>query len=536
MKIKPLHKFITTTFVVVFTIFSALAQENIQENILITPGTTFKVQSETFLQAEGNTTVQSDGLLDIKGNATISGTVSSTDADGIIVRSTAIDEDGSFIFGAGTPNATIQRYVPLQDGGWGNYHQIGVPLMNGTTTSNFYFNGNPDTWLIRYNTIDDTYTFIYDLNETLHFGEGFMMMVDDAPATVSFEGAITAADFALTGSSTPLSLNTTGNGFNLVANPYSSALEFDNTWTYSNMEGSIWILDQTGGQSNYRSRTAAGAGTLTGGIIPMGQSFFVRVTGATPNLVIPANKRLHHGQAFYKSSQGIDSSYEYYMKLRVNEHQSWDEIMVSFGEHATEGFDNGFDCSKMMGDEKSPQLYLSESGVENLLSINHLPALTENRQRIVDMGFIPGQDGEQHFRASFTGMDNHRVILEDLKADVLHNLTDNPVYSFVSNKTDAPARFKIHFYDVTSLEDIAQQANTISVYSYNKQVYVQPSAQNTETITVQIFDIMGKQIYSAQLPASSLSRINLSHVPNSVVVVRLFAGSVMETTKVILQK
>lgn len=518
-------------------------QKSLAQHIKVKPATYMTVKEGANLKLSGNATVEDGGKLDIYGNVTISGTLSSNSAANIMLHSEA-DKDGSLIFGSGTAEATIQRYVGVS--GDPDWRMVSVPLTTGATTANFYFDSNPSAWLMRFvesEPAENAWQYVIDMNESLHYGEGFLLMPESS-VTAKFEGAVNGDAFTLNNSSSP-ALSYTGGagfpGFNLVGNPFTSAIQFDNggstNWTMTAMEESVWVLDQSGGQNNYLNRTSAGGGTLTEGVIPKGQAFFVRATTANPVLTIPTAAKLHHGQDFYKSNQEIDFGYEYFVKLRVNDSTSWDEVMVSFGSNATEDFDNGYDCSKMMGGEKSPQLYLVESAISNALSINHLPLLTEDRVRVVQMDFIPGTTGEQSLTADLSRLGDQRLVLEDLKEDLKYDLSDNNIYSFVGSKDDNPARFKLHFYDVTGLDESPSAENNIKVYSYRKEVVIQPLSQLNETnkLQLQLYDLMGRMLYATELPANQTSRLNLNRLPDGVVLARVLYSRGVKTTRLLLQ-
>ncbi|MCK9452140.1 MAG: T9SS type A sorting domain-containing protein [Bacteroidales bacterium] len=517
-------------------------QKVLAQQVKVKPATYVVVKDGTSLTISGNTTIEDGGMLDIYGNTTVSGTLTSANAANVMVRSDA-DKEGSLIFGSGTAEATIQRYVGVSSPHW---HMVSVPLTTGATTANFYFDANPSAWLMRFVESEPTesaWQYVIDIDEALHHGEGFLLMPDNS-VTAKFEGTVSGDAFTLNSSSSPaLTYNASSGspGFNLVGNPFTSAIQFDNggstDWTMTNMEKSIWVLDQSGGQNNYRNRTSGGGGTLTEGILPKGQAFFVRATAANPVLTIPTSAKLHHSQDFYKSNQEVGSGYEYFVKLRVSQNQSWDEIMVSFGSNGTESFDNGYDCSKMMGDEKAPQLYLVEPLANNTLSINHLPLLSEDRHRVVQMDFIAGTTGEQSFTADLSRLGDQRLVLEDLKENLLHDLSDNNIYSFIGSKEDDPARFKLHFYDVTALDENLSAINNIKVYSFRKEIVLQPLSQQegSSTLQLQLFDLMGRLLYATELPAGQTSRLNMTQLPDGVVLARVLHTKGVQTTRLLLQ-
>lgn len=497
---------------IVFGINNTVAQ-----SIKIQNQTHFLISEGTELTVPGDAIIESGANMTIAGNVTIDGGLVCTDNSAINVASTATN-DGSLIFGSGTPNATINRYVGPQ-----NWHQVSIPVTEGITANNFHFNYSPSTWLMRHNEYDDSWVYITELTQELKYGEGFDLFMESAE-TVDFEGPITANDFTLSGSTTlPILRTDDSHGYNLIGNPYSCSIDFD-SWTLTNMEASIWILDQTGGQGNYRNRTAAGGGNLANGIIPMGQAFFVHATANSPILIIPALKRIHADDSFLKSNNSIISSnYEQYMKLRINSNQAWDEIWVSFGANGSNNFDNGFDCSKMMGDENSPQLYIREEGLQNFLSIDHLPRLDKD-EAIVNMSFIAGVDGEQQFVADLSNIFETTVILEDLKENSFTNFTNEPVYTFIASKSDDPDRFRLHFNSSTGVAELSDSplTNAIKVYSNSNYIYI----ANTGTVVsgnildVKVYDIMGRKLFDHSLPDQEMTKINLA-VKNAFVVVHV---------------
>ena len=499
-----------------------------------------KVKSGTKLDISKNLTIETGSTLDLHGKLTVDGSLTSPNANNLVIYSDATG-DGSLIFGSGTPHATIYRYVGNTD-----WHQVSIPLSGGTTCQDFYFDNSPNTWLARYNENDNSWTYITELTEPLYYGEGFDFKLESATATVDFAGGISAGNFILnSGSSPSLEFTDASHGFNLVGNPYSSAIDFDNdgvnNWTMTNMEQSIWMLDESDDTGNYRNCTTAGGGSLTDGIIPMGQAIFVRATADSPVLTIPAARRTHNDQGFYKSANAgkeFSEGYESYMKIRADKNGAWDEIWVSFGANGTEGFDNGYGCTKMMGGDDSPQLYLREENIENFLSIDHLPVILENIERIVNMSFIPGIQGEQKFEADLSRLvDSTTVILEDIPEGIFTNLNDQNTYVFNSSKSDNPDRFRLHFYNITGLDENEEAPNTgLHIYSDTKHIYIKNDeiAGYHNKVEVFIYDILGKQIYRQSIAAQPLTKIKVN-VSNSYVIVKAINDNKIATAKVYIK-
>lgn len=136
-----------------------------------------------------------------------------------------------------------------------------------------------------------------------------------APTTVNFRGPINQGTIAIknqlgnalsyTNSGTP-----TADGWNLVGNPYPSAIQWNNTgWSKgSNIDPTVWVWDVVGNVwHSYNASTSTG--DLTNGVISIGQGFWVYVTGASSTLTITeaAKSSSGNGSYFRESNESVQS-------------------------------------------------------------------------------------------------------------------------------------------------------------------------------------------------------------------------------------
>ena len=152
---------------------------------------------------------------------------------------------------------------------------------------------------------------------------------------------------------------------------------------------------------------AGGTGSLTDGIIPSAQGFFVKATGSSPSLTIPTAARVHSSQSFYKNE--IANLLRLDIVNNVNAYT--DATFIRFDENATSGYDDGMDAYKLDGDETAPMIY-TVSG-DSRLSINTLKNANQNPELI--LYFKAGVNGEYNLTASNVGSFNQtEIYLEDL--------------------------------------------------------------------------------------------------------------------------
>lgn len=397
------------------------------QGIIIRPGAYMTVGSDAYVKTTGTAglTLESDqdgtaSLLDEEGNMVISGEILS------------------------------KRYIAK------NAWHIVSPNTTGVTARAFYWNDNPQCWLTYHQENDNTWHYNTDLSTNMPLGQGWMVWLDNAyggaGATVNMSGDLFSDDLSP-------AITYGGSNWNLTGNPFPCALDWsDAGWTRTNIEGTVWIWDNP--SNNYLYRTTAGGGTMASGIIPQGQGFFVKSTGSSPVLTIPAQARQHSSQAFYKNT-GTVNGYADYLVLRVSQESQADAVWVSFGENGSEAFENGWDATKLRGGESAPQLYLPEQGRQQ--SINHLYTLSEEEERIVPVHFKAGTNATHLLTADLVHFTGKTIILDDLQTGQSQYLTENPVYVFQGNVSDPADRFRLRFrktLGVPSSEDSPDYVHT----------------------------------------------------------------------------
>ncbi len=456
-----------------------------------------------------NLTIEAGAHLFIPSNnsLTVNGTLTnSAGTSGLIIESDATGT-GSLIHNTAGVDATVERY--LTDARW---HFIGMPVSSAVAGVFHLPSGHSDIYLRTHIEASNTWdNWIVPVTTPLLLGRGYETWVGtpggfSQPETIEFEGALNTGDYT-TGTGGFYGLQyTTGHGLNMISNPYPSALEADiDTWSKSNIDNSVWIWSDSDGNYVYWNGTdgtnSNGWGTMTGGVIPEMQGFFVLANGANPSLTIPQSGRIHSNQAYYKDSYVPENT----LRLEVTGNDYKDVAFVSFNESATGEYDNNLDVQKLFGLDEAPQLY---SVIPNkLLSINSLPELTESK--VVQLGFECGVNGQFTFTAgdieSFTAYTP--IYLEDTKEGIIRKLNDNPVYTFNHSPLDDNNRFILHFGEVNGVGDIS--TGGIKVYSNKNTVYVQKPADFNGIVF--IYDMLGQEIISRKANGEGLMTIPVTN-------------------------
>ncbi len=459
------------------------------------------------------------------GQLTINPTYPLSVGGDLIIQSDATSTGSLIDWGTGVTVAgttTVERYYtgnwPIHTPPTGTtiFHYTSSPLSAGT--ANTFYQMLLSSWK------ESTQTWMNIVPETtpLVVGTGYSTATTSNGVLTFVGGHLNTGNKAITGltrtTSTPPN-NPAFDGFNLIGNPYASAVQYKNTWMKSNLTGSIYVWDPTTG--NYKTTTGNLGGTLPDDIIPAEQAFFVRVTSGTGSITIPNLDRVHAVGTFYKNNL----SDILYLKIDGNGYQ--DAMVVRFDPTATEGFDNDLDAYKLDGMADAPQLF-SLMNDNTRSSINVLPATSSTR--VISLGFKAGVAGTYVINASqlesFTTTD---VFLEDRVTGSMVKLNDSPSYSFTASAGESTDRFKLHFGPVGISDKVS---DNLKIYSVNKDIFVNIESNIQGDIIV--YNLLGNEIASKTIVGNSLNKISLS-VPTGYYLVKVISSQITTTSKVFIR-
>lgn len=423
------------------------------------------------------------------------------------------------VHGTATGNATVQRYfVGHTEGADNGWHNIGSPVNNMTVAGSDFEPGAMDDlywWEESTDTWKNYKANAFDFTN----GMGYLCAFEIS-GTKNFVGALNSGDFTMSGL-------TKGNwGFNLLGNPYASALIWNSAdWTLTNVGANAQIWEEA--NANY-------AVIAPDGFIPSTNGFFVEVaTAAGGSVIIPASARTHNATNNYKNTVASDNNQETLdLKVTNDANMYFDLCRIGFKADATEAWDMAYDAHKLFGGAATSQLW-SVVNNENFV-YNYLPYVYESYQ--VPVHFRAGVNATHHITVD--GIDgffeNSEIYLEDLQTEEVINLTEQQMYSFTATTNDAEARFILHFFGVTSVDDPIAVAKDAHIYAVDQTVYIRFNELSTNNSQVEIFNTIGQQVYFEQLAPQSLSSIQLNEKPG-IYIVRLKTENGLTTQKVIIK-
>ncbi|MBO6570964.1 MAG: T9SS type A sorting domain-containing protein [Balneola sp.] len=315
-----------------------------------------------------------------------------------------------------------------------------------------------------YNTSTDNFAAATDLGATMTAGTGFITFVysdDDYtnsgadagfPKTLSLSGTENSGDVSPT-------LNTEGDAFTLVGNPYASTIDWD-LISRTDVTGTVYVYDNAdSGYDTWNGTT----GDLTDGLIATYQGFWVQNTSGspTPSLTIQeADKST--GGTFRKDVKPSTIKLTAEMEeLSANAHFSF----TSTGEIGKDNFDG------LRLDPLDFKEFLSISTVvgDEQLSINNLPSELNEEVTIpmdveafttAEEGWIP-KGGEITLTwPELKNLPEHwEITLTDYKTGITTNVRTESSYTFIAEEAKGKVKPKT-MYSMLSPVSVVKSKST----------------------------------------------------------------------------
>ena len=466
------------------------------------------VCNDLLIESSASLVIHPLSSLTINGNVTNTGT--------IILKSDASGTGSLIDNGSLTNNGTIkvERYLTS-----GAYHYISSPINNVSTSA---FAGS--TIYAYDETNSDTnrnygWTAVSTSSGTLTNGRGYAVY-HTTNATDTLSGNFNSGNISVTATRTNSgsSASPSPDGWNILGNPYPSAISASSFLSAnSDLTGTLylWADDGTAGSgfttADYGTYTAAGGvgasgggqSTAPDGKIAVGQGFFVQVKSgiSSTNVSFTNSMRQTNTTQFFIPKSEVQS-----FRLDLSDQAgNQNEILVSFINDATKGFDQYYDGVKIQG---NPYLSLYTIMKDYELIIQALPYMQEDVQ--IALGYYAAASGEYNFeRFEFTNFgDDVRVFLEDKKSGEFIDLLSYPKYTFTTEGGKFNDRFILHFKKKAQVNPSEDFQSQLDVYAVSSSIFVKNPAMKTGLMTV--YNLAGEKIRVMQFSDDNVQNLHVN--------------------------
>lgn|GEM_PF-980163 len=394
--------------------FSGSSKLNIQSPLIITDG--LKVAAGEFNAGAGNVTLVSTVsktayLQEIESNGSVTGQVN-------VQRYISAARKYRYMASpvANLTVAAFQNHIPVT----GPFTGANT---NATAPSMFYYDETATPVYQRYPVSANT--------EMFEKGRGYSIFNFNGnnPLTLTTLGTPYQGNWSYT-----LTPGTGGNdGWNLVGNPYASAIQWNNVagnWTRTGVSPVVSVPDNTSGTLVYKTWDASSnTGTLTNGIIAPGQAFWVQTINASPTLTITEKAKRTNTSTFYREAAPVSM-----FTVFLNSSTAQDPAYVILGDQYSDAFEPAADGRK----KKNDVLNLSTRSSDNTeLVFNKLTdSFCQKQIGLTVENVTPG-----NYSLTFANISNllgiGEIILTDNFTQTTKVVNDSEAYAFAVTSNTA---------------------------------------------------------------------------------------------------
>ncbi len=383
----------------------------------------------------------------------------------------------------GTGNVEIERYLDYAT------HYISIPFAT-EARSNIsapyiysYLESVNDTWDATTVSEPSGWTEITSGNLLAKTGYAY---IPEAATTLTLTENSTTNPLNTGNQNIALYLTTAAggifDGWNLIGNPYPSAIDWNTVVIPGGMESAVYYYDDVTGtdvpnQSNYRYYIPA---TGTGGTygvgsnggsqyVPSMQGFFVRTANNATLSLTDLNRTHSLTTNYYKNNAVKEEIPANFLKLKVTANGITDETVIRIISDATYEQDALYDAYKMYSlSSLVPQIYsITPENISQ--AISSIPEINYNE--IIPLGFSIQTGGNYSIEASQLSFTDKRVFLKDELLDSIIDLSIQPIYYFPINDGVTNDRFKIIFKNnhLPNIENQMVSVDENTVFDYDLQ-------------------------------------------------------------------
>lgn len=501
-------------------------------------------------------TIAPASSLNITGGALNGQFVNSGGWNGLLVKASATEANGTLTWKNGTPTGSVEMYSKAS---WDltkpvnnkyKWQFMGIPVKStsySTTFSNCYLR----EW-------DETVTVYEDVwarrnngtslqkgpNNTLTNNKGYEL-VQQTPKIYTFKGTLENNDFVQSLSYTPTAYF---KGQHIFGNPYTAAIDIRTIEFGENTENTVyqyncgtytdWIdnkgetvgidgTDLTPAQYAVSTKNTAGIlGILRQ--IPSMQGFLVKATNsAGGSFRIPYPNLMKN--AIHQRVKAEDTSIA--SRIDVKGTNFSDKMWFILDDKCTNGWDNGWDGIKLFGDPAVSQIY----GIEDDNAFYQINSKSDINNSLI--GFNPGNDKD--FTLKFTHQNINAKYVNLYLVDIVLNktidiYTSGTEYSFTSNINDPVKRFKINTNtEGATGNNIIETEKNIDVFTKNNAIVI--NNRNNNKANIKLFDEIGRCITTNNIDANSQLELALS-LNMGVYILKFSIGAEHLSKRIVINK
>jgi hypothetical protein len=444
-----------------------------------------------------------------------------TTSSAIDVRNMIMDAGTSFITSSTfAGNLSYTRNLSTD-----NWYIVSSPVVGETygddfVTSNGIASSGENRAIAPYVTSNDSWAYMQAGDESITFisGKGYSVKLA-SPGAISFTGTMNVDD-------TSIALTTSGEGFNLIGNPYPSYINSGSILPNSTSAldaQTLWVWNQS--TSSYDTKV-----TVDAFKIAPGQGFFVKSDGAEGSVLIAEADQSHQSTDTFQRTEAKPEIY-----LTLIDGSASREAKIYFIDNTTTGFDNGYDGEMFGGVANDFAIYthLVSNSQGKDYAIQSLPR--DNYKNIpVGVNAISGT--AITIEASTTNFpEGMNIYLEDTSDNSFTLLdAESDFTTTLGSDLNGIGRFYLHTTTgALSTNDVAAN-NNLSIYTSTRENLRIVGVQNG-TANIQLYNILGKKVLKGSFEGNGVNDIALPRLNSGIYIVKIATEKGTINKKIIIQ-
>lgn len=453
-------------------------------------------------------------------------------------------QDGGSLLTTGTSPTLDSIEVQRQGTTYSNIYNYWSSPVITTFADVWDFNGSHnDQDLYRFIN-GTTWNRIANTGGSMQEGVGYAMTGDtiNSGGLLSFTGVPNNSDVqvTLTFNDDGGSNSNTDNDWNLVGNPYPSAIDIqsflDDTMT-NNIAGTLyfWDLDFTDSatSADYATRTyntwvkSRYGSNPTGNTIASCQGFFVRAK-SSGSVTFKNSYRVTGGNTqFFKSG---DDYQRIWVEAYTNDRKDWNHLAIVFGDDCTDGYDNLHDGMKLKG---NPNIAFYSKLNGDDYAIQALAPLN-GQSKSVPLGLDAGKAGTYTIAIdSIDGIDaSVGIYLHDVTTGNYHDLRKSDFTVSVNQDNTTLTQYELVFNATpTGIEALGEES-WFHAFTQGDQLFVR-SHGALQLQQARLIDLQGRVVWQGVTNSPEI-RIATTDFANGIYLLEVQSESGVQTQKVFI--
>jgi hypothetical protein len=512
-------------------------------------------------------TIQPGSAVTVKNDLTTSNllVVSSEGSD--------LTTNGSLIvYGNSTGNVTYKRQ--LHTGNDGDYHYFSSPLVSNTAVNTGIVS---QVWL--WNEITGGWATVSSGLVGLDSGKGYnLSQVSGSAGLINFTGTL-ATSFTVNATSPykdaigPLdgygsryfadgsghsmiarnsSTKWGGGGWNLLGNPYTSALDvnafinanYSTTPSLNNFDPNyvaVYIYDGTvlpNGKYYYIGNSDGwGVSQSAETCIQAGQGFFVLAMNDNSTFTFDRSMQVHSSSTpMLKSTKSTGSNNPWPgIELIAKQGENKDATRLVYNSDMTFGLDPGYDVGQLTSG--SPiEIYTALVQDNGLGFARQALPPTDLDSTAIPVGISCYGGGEVTFSANVVPLHHYKFYLEDHLTGIITNLNTDTYTAQIAPDTYGTGRFYLRttYTDRRDLKNETDPTKLLNLRVWSSEHKVIIEGEVSSQAVVAIYDLSGHIITEKMLTDANYNTIELPPAVRGICIVKIKDGTRSVSTKVVV--